>query len=137
MLFRSTAALNAVGNKGIELSYDVLPRATFCDPEVASVGLTERQAVDKGHRVKAGKFEYSNLTRTIVSNEMEGFIKIVADEDSGRILGGHIVGAEASSLIHEVAAAMAGGQTVASVGGTLHAYPTLSEGVRYACQALM
>ena len=66
-----------------------------------------------------------------------GFIKIVAEGDSGRILGGHIVGAEASSLIHEIAAAAAGGVSVSGIGNTLHAYPTLSEGVRYACQAIM
>ena len=132
-----TAVMNAVGGKHIELSYDILPRATFCDPEVASVGLTERQAREKGYRVISGKFEYANLTRAIVSGETDGFIKIVAEEGTGRILGGHIIGAEASSLIHEVTAAMAGGLSVSDIGNTLHAYPTLSEGVRYACQAIM
>jgi len=132
-----TAVMNAVGGKNIELSYDVLPRATFCDPEVASVGLTERQALEKGYNVKVGKFDYANLTRAIISDETDGFIKIVAEGGSGRILGGHIVGAEASSLIHEIAAAMAGGTNVKDIGNTLHAYPTLSEGVRYACQATM
>ncbi len=132
-----TAVMNAVGGKNIELGYDVLPRATFCDPEVASVGLTERQAREKGYNVKVGKFDYANLTRAIVSDETYGFIKIVAEGGSGRILGGHIVGAEASSLIHEISAAMAGGMSVSNVGNTLHAYPTLSEGVRYACQATM
>ena len=132
-----TAATNASNGKRRELNYDVLPRATFCDPEVASVGLTEKQAREQGHRVKAGKFDYASLTRPILSDETEGFIKIVAEEDSGRILGGHIAGVEASSLIHEVAAAMAGGLTVSDIGNTLHAYPTLSEGVRYACQATM
>jgi len=132
-----TAVMNAVGGKNIELSYDVLPRATFCDPEVASVGLTERQAREKGYNVKVGKFDYANLTRAIVSDETYGFIKIVAEGGSGRILGGHIVGAEASSLIHEIAAAMAGGVSVSDIGNTLHAYPTLSEGVRYACQATL
>jgi pyruvate/2-oxoglutarate dehydrogenase complex dihydrolipoamide dehydrogenase (E3) component len=129
--------MNAVGGKRIELTYDILPRATFCDPEVASVGLTERQAQEKGYRVKSGKYDYANLTRAIVSGETDGFIKIVAEEGSGRILGGHIVGVEASSLIHEVAAAMAGELSVSDIGNTLHAYPTLSEGVRYACQAIM
>jgi len=62
-----TAVTNAVGNKRIELNYDVLPRATFCAPEVASVGLTEKQALEKGHRVKVGKYDYANLTRAIVS----------------------------------------------------------------------
>ncbi len=132
-----TAVMNATSDERKELNYDVLPRATFCDPEVASVGLTERQAREKGHRVNVGKFDYANLTRPIVADETSGFIKIVAEEKSGRILGGHIAGAEASSLIHEIAIAMAGGLTVSDVGGTLHAYPTLSEGVRYACQAIM
>ncbi|MFC2031966.1 dihydrolipoyl dehydrogenase family protein [Chloroflexota bacterium] len=132
-----TAVMNAVGGKNIELSYDVLPRATFCDPEVASVGLTEKQAREKGCNVKVGKFDYANLTRAIVSDETDGFIKVVAEGDSGRILGGHIVGAEASSLIHEIAAMMAGSTNVTDIGNTLHAYPTLSEGVRYACQAAM
>ncbi len=132
-----TAATNASSGQQKELNYDILPRATFCDPEVASIGLTEKQAREQGYRVKAGKFDYANLTRPILSDETEGFIKIVAEESSGRILGGHIAGVEASSLIHEVAAAMAGGLTVSDIGNTLHAYPTLSEGVRYACQAIM
>ncbi|MFC1958300.1 dihydrolipoyl dehydrogenase family protein [Chloroflexota bacterium] len=132
-----TAALNATTGSHTELDYSVLPRATFCDPEVASVGLTEKQAREKGYNVKVGKFDYANLTRAIVSGETEGFIKVIAEENSGRILGGHMVGAEASSLIHEIAAAMAGGVSVSVVGNTLHSYPTLSEGVRYACQATM
>ena len=131
-----TAVMYAFGGKGIELYYDILPRATFCDPEVASVGLTEKQAQEKGYSVKSGKYDYANLTRAIVSSETDGFIKIVAEEGSGRILGGHIVGIEASSLIHEVAVAMAGELSVSDIGNTLHAYPTLSEGVRYACQAI-
>jgi pyruvate/2-oxoglutarate dehydrogenase complex dihydrolipoamide dehydrogenase (E3) component len=132
-----TAAENATSDERRELDYRVLPRATFCDPEVASVGLTEKQAREQGYRVKAGKFDYANLTRPIVSDETDGFIKVIADEDSGRILGGHILGVEASSLIHEMAAAMAGKLTVSDIGNTLHAYPTFSEGVRYACQAIM
>jgi pyruvate/2-oxoglutarate dehydrogenase complex dihydrolipoamide dehydrogenase (E3) component len=130
-----TATMNAINDSRIELKYDVLPRATFCDPEVASVGLTERQAREQGFQVKVGRFDYANLTRTIVANETDGFIKVVTEGASGRILGGHIMGAEASSLIHEIAAAMAGQMTAADIGNTLHAYPTLSEGVRFACQA--
>lgn len=131
------AGANATGDKQIEMDYRVLPRVTFCDPEVASVGLTEKQALEQGHRVKVGKYDYANLTRAIVSDETDGFIKIVAEGDSGRILGGHIVGVEASSLIHEVALAMAKGLTVGDIGNSFHAYPTLSEGVRYACQAMI
>ncbi len=130
------AGANATSKKQKELNYQVLPRATFCDPEVASVGLTEKQAREQGYRVKTGKFDYANLTRAIVSDETDGFIKIVAEEGSGRLLGGHIVGVEASSLIHEIATAMAKGLTASDVGSTFHAYPTLAEGVRYACQGI-
>jgi len=131
-----TAALNATTGSRTELNIALLPRATYCDPEAASVGLTEAQAKEQGHKVKVGRFNYADLTRSIVSGDTVGFVKIVADEASGRILGGHIVGAQASNLIHEVAAAMAVNATVSDVGNLLHAYPTFSEGVRYACQAI-
>ncbi len=131
-----TAAMNATGDGEQMVSYEVLPRATFCDPEVASVGLTENGAREKGFAVKVGRFDYADLTRGIISGETEGFFKIVAEEQSGRILGGHIVGIEASSLIHEISAAMVGSMTVGQIGNTLHSYPTFSEGVRYACQAI-
>ncbi len=132
-----TAALNATSENRKELDYGVLPRATFCDPEVASVGLTEKQAREQGYKVKVGKFNYADLTRSIITGETGGFIKIIAEEGSGRILGGHIIGSEASTLIHEIAVAMAGGVMVPHVGNLLHSYPTFSEGVRYACQATM
>lgn len=128
------AAANAAGGRR-EINLDILPRATFCDPEIASVGLTEAQGKEQGKKIKVGKFNYTDLTRSIVSGETEGFIKVVAEEGSGHILGGHIIGAEASTLIHEIAAAMAGGVTVSNAGNLLHSYPTFSEGVRYACQA--
>jgi len=131
-----TAVLNAVSGSRTELDYSVLPRATFCDPEVASVGLTEAQAKEQGYRFKVGRFAYPDLTRSIISGETEGFIKVIVEEGSGRILGGHIVGSDAGLLIHEIAAAMAGGVPVSTVGNLLHSYPTFSEGVRYACQAV-
>lgn len=130
------AVLNAMGEGKEKLSYDILPTATFCDPEIGSVGLTEKQAREQGYAVKAGIFSYADMTRPIVSNETDGFVKIVAEEKSGRILGGHILGAEASTLIHEIAAAMAGNLTVSDVGNVLHAYPAFSEAVRYACQSI-
>lgn len=131
------AGMNATSSPPKSLDYRVLPRATFCDPEIASVGLTEAQAKEQGYHVRIGKFDYADLTRPMVSDQNDGFIKIVAEDGSGRILGGHIVGAEASILIHEVAVAMAGNLTAADIGNTFHSYPTLSEGVRYACQAII
>jgi pyruvate/2-oxoglutarate dehydrogenase complex dihydrolipoamide dehydrogenase (E3) component len=129
------AAVNATGGRR-ELDYRVLPRATFCDPEIASVGLTERQAREQGVSVKTGRFNYADLTLPVTAGETDGFFKIIAEAGTGRIIGGHIIGSGASSLVHEVAAAMAGGLTARDIGGTFHAFPTLSEGVRYACQAI-
>ncbi len=133
----AAAGANAAGFvPPVQPDFSVLPRATFCDPEVASVGLTEKQARDQGFKVKIGKYEYANITRAIVSHETEGFIKVVADGDSGQILGCHILGSEASTLIHEAAAAMFGKMTYSAVGNTFHSYPTFSEGLRYACQSI-
>ena len=129
-------AFNATSGSRRELTYTILPRSTFCDPEVASVGLTEAQAREQGYKAVAGRFNYADLTRPIVMGETEGFIKIVAEESSGHILGAHILGSESSTLIHEVAVAMAAGATVSNVGAVLHSYPTFSEGIRYACQSL-
>jgi len=130
------AVLNAVDEGHRTVNYDVLPRATFCDPEIASVGLTEAQARAAGHETVTGKFEYANLTRSILTGETEGFAKVVVDAPGGAIVGGHIIGLEASTLIHELSAAMKAGLTAKELGNTLHAYPTLSEAVRYACQAV-
>ncbi len=130
------AAANAMGEGLKSLDYRILPRVTFCDPEVASIGLTESVAREQGHEIKVGHFNFADLSLGIAAAETNGFFKIVSEAGSGIILGGHIVGAESSSLIHEVAAAMAANMTVRQVGDTLHAYPTFSEGVRYACQAI-
>ncbi len=132
----SVAAANAVGEGHRGLDYGILPRVTFCDPEVASVGLSEREAREAGNNVKVGRFNYADLSLALASGETDGFCKIIAGADSGLILGGHIIGAEAGSLIHEIAAAMAAGLTARRLGDTLHAYPTYSEGIRYACQAI-
>ncbi len=130
------AALNAANGKRHELRYDILPRATFCDPEIGSVGMTEAQAREQGFETATGRFDNADLTRPIITGDTGGFIKIVAEASSGRILGGHIIGADASVLIHEIAAAMKANLTAADIGDVLHAYPTLSEGVRYACEAV-
>lgn len=128
------AALNAITGGEREMRYDVLPRSTFCDPEIGSVGFTEAQAVERGFEVETGRFDYADMTRPIVSGETDGFIKIVADRDTGHIIGGHILGSEASTMIHEIALAVSAGLTAAGVGGMLHSYPTFSEGIGYACQ---
>ena len=109
--------------------YRVVPRVTFCDPEVASVGLTELAAAEAGHEVRTATVPLSENERSLIDGRPEGLVKLVADARTGELLGGHIVGEEAGAMIHEVVAAMAG-LTPATVGGAIHAYPTFSESVQ-------
>lgn len=110
----------------------VVPRPVYAIPEVAAVGTTEQDAQDRGLDVEVGTVCYADVTRTALSGESEGFVKIIAERSTGQILGASIVGAQACELISEVAVAMAGRLTVRQVGDTLHPYPTLSEIVRWA-----
>ncbi len=110
--------------------YRVVPRVTFCDPEVASVGLTERDAVDASHDVRTATVPLADNERSLIDGRSDGIVKLVADASSGELLGGHVVGEEAGAMIHEVVAAMAGELPSATVGGAIHAYPTLSESLK-------
>ncbi len=110
--------------------YRVVPRVTFTDPEVASVGLTEAQARDAGHDVRTGIVRFEDSDRAHIDGRTHGLVKLLADARTGELLGGHIVGEEAGAMIHEVVAAMAGRVAPVVVGQAIHAYPTLSEAVR-------
>jgi pyruvate/2-oxoglutarate dehydrogenase complex dihydrolipoamide dehydrogenase (E3) component len=110
----------------------VVPRVTFCDPEVASVGLTERQARERGHDVVVGVSPLTNSERAHIEGETRGLVKLVAERTTGELLGGHVVAAEAGSMIHEVVAIMSLRVTAPAVARAIHAYPTLSESVRAA-----
>ena len=116
--------------------YRVVPRVTFCDPEVASVGLTERQAREQGHDVRTAVSAASDNERAHIEGSTQGLVKLVADADSGELLGGHIVGDEAGAMIHEVVAVMAERATPEKTGAAIHAYPTLSESVKAAFKSL-
>jgi pyruvate/2-oxoglutarate dehydrogenase complex dihydrolipoamide dehydrogenase (E3) component len=109
--------------------YRVVPRVTFCDPEVASVGLTEREAAASGRAVRTASVPLSTNERSLIDARPQGIVKLVADADTGEVLGGHIVGDEAGAMIHEVVVAMAGGLPPSIVGEAIHAYPTFSESV--------
>jgi len=110
--------------------YRVIPRVTFSDPEVASVGLTEEQARAGGRDVKTGVVRFEDNERAHIDGRTFGLVKLVADDETGELLGGHIVGEEAGAMIHEVVAAMAGRMRPRAVGEAVHAYPTLSESVK-------
>jgi pyruvate/2-oxoglutarate dehydrogenase complex dihydrolipoamide dehydrogenase (E3) component len=109
--------------------YRVVPRVTFCDPEVASVGLTERAAAEAGYEVRIARVPLADNERSLIDGRPDGLVKLVADASTGELLGGHVVGDEAGAMIHEVVAAMAGRLDPSSVGDAIHAYPTFSESV--------
>ena len=111
------------------LDYTNVPGATYCHPEVASVGLTEQQCKDKKIDYKAGKFPFSANGRARTSGETDGFVKIIRGAKYGEILGAHIVGAHATELIHELVLARTNEYTVDEVDLAIHAHPTLSEAI--------
>jgi len=135
----SSQGLVAVQNimgAGEVMDYSVVPSAIFTSPEIASVGLRERQAEEKGLKIKTGHFQFRGLGKAHVMGEITGFIKIIAEEATDRVLGGHIVGPHASDLIHEIVVAMKNGLAVRDIAGAIHAHPTLSEGIREAAEDL-
>jgi dihydrolipoamide dehydrogenase len=111
------------------LNYGNIPNATYCHPEVASIGITEAQAKEKKLDYKVGKFPFSANGRARTSGETEGFVKIIRDAKYGEILGAHIVGAHATEMIHELALARENELTVEEIDLTVHAHPTLSEAI--------
>ena len=117
------------GHKHHPVNYGNIPSATYCHPEVASIGLTEAQCKEKGLNYKVGKFPFSANGRARTSGETEGFVKIIKDEKFGEILGAHIIGAHATELIHEIAVARENEFTVEEIDLAIHAHPTLSEAI--------
>ncbi len=108
------------------------PGCTYCQPQVASVGVTERFAKEKGLKYKVGKFPYLASGKARAVGESEGFVKLILGEPHGEILGAHIIGAEATELIAELGLAMTLEATIDEIEGTIHAHPTLSEMVHEA-----
>jgi len=117
------------GHKHHPVNYGNIPNATYCHPEVASIGLTEAQCKEKGLKYKIGKFPFSANGRARTSGETEGFVKVIRDEKFGEILGAHICGAHATELIHEIAVARENEYTVEEIDLAIHAHPTLSEAI--------
>ena len=121
---------------GADKKFDssVVPAAIFTSPEIGSVGLREHQAKEKGLDYITGEFQFRALGKAHAMGEISGFIKIIAEKKSDKILGAHIIGPHASDLIHEFAVAMHGGLTVKDIAETIHAHPTLSEGLMEASE---
>lgn len=106
---------------------ETFPGCTYCQPQVASVGLTEAKAKEKGLKFKVSKFPYKASGKAVASGDSEGFVKLITGEKYGEIIGAHIVGQEATELIAEVGLAMNLEATVDEISATIHAHPTLSE----------
>ena len=129
-------ALNAVKDAGRTVDYRVVPRAVFTQPALASVGMTEAEAVAAGHTVKTGVAYFEHSGRAKAIGETEGMLKFVADAETGELLGGHILGPRADDLIHQVVTAMHNRGTAKSLYRPIHIHPTLSEMVKDAAKGL-
>ncbi|PCI77372.1 dihydrolipoyl dehydrogenase [Candidatus Aerophobetes bacterium] len=121
------AATNAIGGNA-SMRYEAIPAVIFTHPEIASVGLTKEQAEKRGFKINIGKFPFMALGKSIASSETEGFTEIISDKETDAILGAHIIGAHAASLIGQMALAINNELTLDCVVETIHAHPTLSEG---------
>jgi dihydrolipoamide dehydrogenase len=129
------AVENALGQDK-KMDYTAVPGCIFTHPEVGSVGLTEKQAKDKGIDVKIGRFPFIASGRALCENEPDGMVKIIAEEKSGKIIGAHILGNRATDLISELTLGIEMGATVDDIIQTIHPHPTLSEPVREAAMKL-
>jgi dihydrolipoamide dehydrogenase len=131
------AAETIAGTETRTLNYDGLPRCTYCQPQVASFGLTELQAVERGYEVKTGKFPFRANGKALGLGDYDGFVKIVADAASGEILGGHLVGPEVTELLPELVLARNWELTPEEIARTVHAHPTLSEALMEAAHGVL
>jgi dihydrolipoamide dehydrogenase len=129
------AVTHAAGKPAEPINYHQVPNCTYCEPEISSVGLTERQAREAGHKVRVGKFPFSANSKSSILGAREGFVKIVSDEQYGEILGVHMIGPRVTESIAEAVAVMRLEGTVADLTHTIHAHPTLAETVLEAAHA--
>jgi len=120
-------AENIAGQKSVALDYRMMPRATYCQPQVASFGLTEAQAKEAGYEVKVGRFAFQPNGKALGLGDYAGFVKIITDAKYGEILGAHMIGPDVSELLPELTLAQSAELTAAEIARNVHAHPTLSE----------
>ncbi|MUT67360.1 dihydrolipoyl dehydrogenase [Paenibacillus sp. NEAU-GSW1] len=126
-MYEGRVAAEAISGLPSVIDYKCVPAVCFSDPECASVGLSEKEAKDKGYETKVGKFPFAINGRAMSLNATEGFVKLVADKNSGLVLGAQIIGNEASNMIAELGLAIEMGATLEDIALTIHAHPTLGE----------
>ncbi len=129
------AVAEMIAGQHPHVNYDVIPGVIYTHPEVASVGKTEEQLKEEGRAYKTGKFNFMGNGRAKANFAADGFVKLLADKETDRLLGAHIIGPMAGDLIHEICVAMEFGASAEDVARTCHAHPTFSEAVREAALA--
>ena len=130
-MMEGLVAVGRIAGKDVApINYLQNPSATYCEPQIGSVGLTEAKAREQGHNVKVGKFPFAGNSKASIIGSHGGFVKVVAEETYGEILGVHIIGPSATELINEAVVALSSEATVASIMTTIHAHPTLAEAVQ-------
>ena len=118
------------------LDYRMMPRAVYCQPQVTGFGYTEREAVDEGFSVKVGRFPFRANGKSLAAGESEGMVKVVADGETGEILGAHMIGAEVTEMLPEIALTHLLEGSVSELGWLVHSHPTLSEAIKEAALAV-
>jgi dihydrolipoamide dehydrogenase len=128
-------AENIAGTETIQLNYEMMPRATYCQPQVASFGLTESQARERGLDIKLGRFPFQANGKALGLGDYTGWVKIITDARYGEILGTHMIGPEVTELLPELTIAQMMELTTAEIARNVHAHPTLSETLMEAAHA--
>ena len=118
------------------MNYDQIPAAVFTHPEISTVGLTEEEATRRGLAIRVGRFPFAAIGKALAAGETEGFVKLIADAETGKMLGGHIIGGHASELIGQVTLAVKLGATAQQLTETIFAHPTLSEAILEAAEGI-
>jgi len=135
--YEGKVAAEVIAGHPSVIDYKAIPAVVFSDPEMASVGLNEPEAKEKGYNVAIGKFPFAANGRALSLNVTDGFVKVVADKDTGIVLGAQIAGPEASNLIAEMGLAVEMGATLEDIALTIHAHPTLGEIVMEAAEVAL
>jgi dihydrolipoamide dehydrogenase len=130
------AAENIAGAETIELDYIMLPRCTYCQPQVASFGYTEKQAREKGYDINVAKFPFQANGKASGLGDNNGFVKLISDKKYGEILGGHLIGPDVTELLPELTLARFAELTPYEIARNVHAHPTLTEALKEAAHGL-
>jgi dihydrolipoamide dehydrogenase len=131
-----TAVEKIAGRNPPPLNYNQMPRATYCQPQIASLGLSEEEAKEQGIDVQVGRFPFRANGKALASGDTDGFVKLVADRKTGEIVGYHIIGHNATEMLGEASLGSLLETTPAALGYAVHAHPTLAEAIKEAALAI-